>query len=118
MPIMIKPAQYAALEAQQLRTFAAEVARTLSAIPSNHATPSTPGGPVEFAHEQVQRASRLGLKRRNEMMAWALCAWVHGTDFDHRMPEIRQIVAEPNYDRSMMLTVVAMHGLRGEGQAA
>lgn len=117
MPIMITPAQLLALEAQQMRTFAAEVARTLGPILAAHRSPPVTGPTEQFAHEQLEQARMLGLKRKNEMMAWTLCALVHGAGFEHRLPEAREIVAERNYDRSTLLTLLAMHGLRNAGQA-
>lgn len=118
MPIMITPAQHLALEAQQLRAFAAEVARTLAPILGGHRALPGREATERFAHEQLERARMHGLKRKNEMMAWTLCALVHGADFEQRIPQVGDIVAERHYDRSMLLTLLAMHGLRDTGRAA
>lgn len=96
MPIMITPVQYAALESRQLQAFAAEVARTLEPIVAGQPPAVRRNVTEPFARQQVERARLLGLRRRNEMMAWTLCAVVHGTDFEQRVPEVQQIVAEKN----------------------
>ena len=114
MPLVIRPEQYQAFEAQRLRYFAEEVARTLSpiiadlpAIPLQHSTD-------QFVFAQLKRAEMHGLTRRNEMMAWTLCAMVHGPDFEQKMPQVRQVIVDQNYDRSVLLTLLAMRGLKRE----
>ncbi len=112
MPLMITAAQYLALELRQLHVFAAEIAATLEPILA--ARPSESDGAITpaFAIAQIERARTNGLKRRNELMAWTLCAAVHGDGFERRMPELSQILNDRNYDRSMLLTLLAMRGLR------
>jgi len=117
VPIMITPVQVAALETHQLNAFAAEVARTLDPILAGQPPAVRRNVTEAFARQQIERARVLGLKRRNEMMAWTLCALVHGADFEWRIAEVHQIVAERNYDRSMLLTLLAMNGL-GAGKGA
>lgn len=71
-----------------------------------------------FALEQMRLAEKQGLKRKNELMAWTLCALVHGPGFDVRIPQVREIVEERVYDRSMLLTLLAVHGMKNRGVAA
>ena len=118
MAIMFTPAQMLVLEAQQLRAFAAEVARTLTPIVGKHRAMPGPEATERFACEQLERARMRGLKRKNEMMAWSLCAFVHGADFEQRIEQVGEILAERNYDRSMLLTLLALHGLRDAKQGA
>ena len=115
MQLVIRPDQYLAFEAQRLRYFAEEVALTLSPIVAN--LPAIPPQHLtdQFVFAQLNRAEMQGLTRRNEMMAWTLCAMVLGPDFEQKVPEVRQIIVDPNYDRSVLLTLLAMRGLkRGE----
>lgn len=115
---MITPLQYAALESRQLHAFASEVALALQQILADQSPAVRQNATEPFARQQIERARVLGLRRRNEMMAWTLCAMVHGADFERRAPEVQHIVAEQNYDRSMLLTLFAMSGLRAsEGTA-
>lgn len=118
MSLVIRPEQYLALQAQRLRDFAAEVGRTLAPIVANRQTIPSQHATDQFALEQLKRAEMHGLKRRNEMMAWTLCAMVYGPDFEERMPQSRQILADRNYDRSVLLTLLAMHGLKNGESAA
>jgi uncharacterized membrane protein YciS (DUF1049 family) len=46
------------------------------------------------------------------MMAWALCAVVLGADFAQSIQRVDHIVAEQNYDRSVLLTLLATRGLQ------
>ncbi len=113
MPMMITLEQYATLETHQWHAFAAEVARTLEPILATRPVAAGQVVTEPFARKQIARARELGLKHRNEMMAWTLCASVHGVDFERRIPQVNAIVEERNYDRATLLTLLAMNGLRG-----
>ena len=117
MQLVMRPAQQKVFEEKKLRDFAVEVAAALTPVVANRQTAS--GGTVtrEFAFEQLKRAETRGLKRRDEMMAWTLCALVHGPGFDEKMPRVRQILADRNYDRSVLFTQLAIDGLE-KGEAA
>ena len=112
MQLSIRPEQHRVFEDRGLRTFAAEVASILAPIVANR--PIAHAGPVDadFAVAQLERARAHGLARRDEGMAWTLCALVYGPDFDQRMPQVRRIVADPNYDRSVLLTQLAVTELK------
>ena len=112
MHLAIRPEQQRVFEDQRLRAYAAEVASALTPIVSSRRSATTKPVTAEFAFEQLKRARTHGLKRRDEGMAWTLCALVHGADFDQKMPQVRQIVADQNYDRSVLLTQLAITGLK------
>ena len=117
MHIVIRTEQFKVFEEQKLRSFAAEVASTLAPIVAGRQTASADAVTREFAFEQLKRAQTHGLKRRDEMMAWTLCASVYGPGFDLAMPRVGRIIADRNYDRSVLLTQLAIDGLNKEGLA-
>ena len=114
MSLVFRPEQYSALEAQRLRDFAAEVVRILAPVVADLPEVPPQRTTEPFVLAQLEEADTHGLKRRNELVAWTLCAMVHGPDFAWRMPQVRAILDDRNYDRSVLFTLLATQGLTSE----
>ena len=112
MHLTIRTEQCKVFEEQSLRTFATEVASTLAPILADQQAAGAGRVTNDFVYEQLQRAEMNGLERKNELMAWTLCALVHGADFDQKLPRVSQILADRHYDRSVLFTQLALEGLK------
>ena len=111
-PLVILREQIRVFAEQQTRVFAGEVASRLSEVAAQWGVRLARPELTDFALDQLRKGEAAGLKKRDELMAFALCALVHGDGFHQRLLPVREILADVCYDRATLLAQLAISGLK------
>lgn len=111
-PLVILREQLRVFEEQQIRAFAGEVASRLSEVAVQRGIRLARPALTDFALDQLRKGGAAGLKKRDELMAFALCALVHGDGFHQRLLPVREILTDVCYDRATLLAQLAISGLK------
>lgn len=112
LSLLISREQLRVFEEQQLRTFAGEVASRLFEVAAQRGAMPTLPALTNFALNQLRKGAAAGLKKRDELMAFALCALVHGDGFHQSLLPAREILTDTCYDRATLLAQLAISGLK------
>lgn len=112
MTMVIRREQFRVFEEQRMLAFAGEVASKLSEVAAQWGVRPDSPALTHFALGQLRKGEAAGLKKRDELMAFALCALVFGNGFHQSLLPAREILADACYDRATLLAQLAIGGLK------
>lgn len=112
MSLVIRREQLRVFKEQRMRAFAGEVASKLFEVVAQREGRSALPTLTDFALDQLRKGEAAGLKKRDELMSFALCALVHGDGFHQSLLSAREILTDACYDRATLLAHLAIGGLK------